>query len=91
MLHAPGHGERLVSRWQYKNIFREGVVDIIQPDVAMVGGILEMKKIISMAEAFDMAAAPHAPYGPIALAGHPAGGCVLAQRVYPGAESGNSL
>lgn len=61
-------GERLVSRWQYKNIFREGVVDIIQPDVAMVGGILEMKKIISMAEAFDMAAAPHAPYGPIALA-----------------------
>ena len=61
-------GERLVSRWQYKNIFREGVVDIIQPDVAMVGGILEMKKIIAMAEAFDMAAAPHAPYGPIALA-----------------------
>lgn len=61
-------GERLVSRWQYKNIFREGVVDIIQPDVAMVGGILEMKRIISMAEAFDMAAAPHAPYGPIALA-----------------------
>ena len=61
-------GERLVSRWQYKNIFREGVVDIIQPDVAMVGGLLEMKKIISMAEAFDMAAAPHAPYGPIALA-----------------------
>ena len=61
-------GERLVSRWQYKNIFCEGVVDIIQPDVAMVGGILEMKKIISMAEAFDMAAAPHAPYGPIALA-----------------------
>lgn len=61
-------GERLVSRWQYKNIFRDGVVDIIQPDVAMVGGILEMKKIIAMAEAFDMAAAPHAPYGPIALA-----------------------
>ena len=32
------------------------------------GGILEMRKIIAMAEAFDMAAAPHAPYGPIALA-----------------------
>ena len=61
-------GERLVSRWAYKNIFKTGVVDIIQPDVAMVGGILETRKIIAMAEAFDMAAAPHAPYGPIALA-----------------------
>lgn len=60
-------GERLCSRWAFKNIFREGVIDIIQPDVALVGGILEMKKIISTAEGFDMAAAPHAPYGPIAL------------------------
>ena len=61
-------GERLVSRWQYKNLFREGAIDIIQPDVALVGGILETKKIVAMSEAFDMAAAPHAPYGPIALA-----------------------
>ena len=61
-------GERLCSRWAYKNIFKEGVVDIIQPDVALAGGILETRKIIAAAEAFDMAAAPHAPYGPIALA-----------------------
>ncbi len=61
-------GERLVSRWQYKNIFKEGAIDIIQPDVALVGGILETRKIVAMAETFDMAAAPHAPYGPIALA-----------------------
>lgn len=61
-------GERLVSRWQYKKLFQEGVIDIIQPDVAMVGGILETKKIAAMAESYDMAVAPHAPYGPIALA-----------------------
>lgn len=61
-------GERLITRWQYKDLFKEGVVDIVQPDVALVGGILEARKIIAMAEAFDMAAAPHAPYGPIALA-----------------------
>ena len=61
-------GERLCSRWAFKNLFRQGAVDIIQPDVALVGGISEMKKIIATAEAFDMAAAPHAPYGPIALA-----------------------
>ncbi len=61
-------GERLNSRWAFKNLFREGVIDIVQPDVALVGGILETKKIAAMAEGFDMAAAPHAPYGPIALA-----------------------
>jgi len=61
-------GERHLTRWGYKNIFRQGVIDIIQPDVAVTGGILEMRKIIAMAEAYDMAAAPHAPYGPIALA-----------------------
>lgn len=61
-------GERLNTRWQFKNIFKEGIIDIIQPDVALAGGILETKKIASMAETFDMAVAPHAPYGPIALA-----------------------
>lgn len=61
-------GERLYSRWEFKRLFVQGAVDIIQPDVSLCGGILEMRKIIAMAEAFDMAAAPHAPYGPIALA-----------------------
>ena len=61
-------GERLCSRWAFKNLFRTGVIDIIQPDVALAGGILETRKIIATAESFDMAAAPHAPYGPIALA-----------------------
>lgn len=61
-------GERLYSRWAFKNIFKQGAIDIIQPDVALVGGILETKKIAAMAEAYDVAVAPHAPYGPIALA-----------------------
>lgn len=61
-------GERLYSRWEFKRLFQQGVVDIIQPDVAMCGGILETRKICAMAECYDMAAAPHAPYGPIALA-----------------------
>ncbi|MDU3350243.1 MAG: enolase C-terminal domain-like protein, partial [Clostridium sp.] len=47
---------------------KEGVIDIIQPDIALCGGILETRKIAAMAEAFDVAVAPHAPYGPIALA-----------------------
>lgn len=61
-------GERMFSRWDYKNIFIDGYVDIIQPDLSHAGGITECKKIISMAEAFDVAAAPHCPLGPIALA-----------------------
>lgn len=61
-------GERLYSRWDFKQLLIEGAVDIIQPDLSHAGGITECKKIISMAEAFDVAAAPHCPLGPIALA-----------------------
>jgi galactonate dehydratase len=61
-------GERMFSRWDFKEILSGGFVDIIQPDLSHAGGITECKKIISMAEAFDVAAAPHCPLGPIALA-----------------------
>jgi len=61
-------GERLYTRWEFKDILAKGCVDVIQPDVALTGGILESKKIAAMAEAFDIAVAPHAPYGPISLA-----------------------
>lgn len=61
-------GEREYTRWAFKKIFEQKAIDIIQPDVALCGGILELRKIAAMAEAYDMAVAPHAPYGPIALA-----------------------
>ncbi|MDQ6481924.1 galactonate dehydratase [Dyadobacter sp. LHD-138] len=61
-------GERMFSRWQFKNLLTDGYADIIQPDLSHAGGITECKKILSMAEAFDVAAAPHCPLGPIALA-----------------------
>lgn len=61
-------GERMFSRWDYKNLLIDGYVDIIQPDVSHAGGISEVKKIVTMAEAFDVAVAPHCPLGPIALA-----------------------
>ncbi|MBF9297258.1 galactonate dehydratase [Mammaliicoccus sciuri] len=61
-------GERLFSRWDFKPILESGFVDIIQPDLSHAGGITECKKIISMAEAYDIGAAPHCPLGPIALA-----------------------
>ncbi|MFL6558926.1 MAG: galactonate dehydratase, partial [Bacillus sp. (in: firmicutes)] len=61
-------GERMFSRWDFKPLLQGGYVDIIQPDLSHAGGITECKKIISMAEAYDVAAAPHCPLGPIALA-----------------------
>lgn len=61
-------GERLYSRWDFKNILAGGYVDIIQPDLSHAGGITECRKIAAMAEAYDIALAPHCPLGPIALA-----------------------
>jgi galactonate dehydratase len=61
-------GERMFSRWDFKTLLSEGYADIIQPDLSHAGGITECKKIASMAEAYDVALAPHCPLGPIALA-----------------------
>lgn len=60
-------GERLFSKWDFKRLFQAGGVDIIQPDLSHAGGITEVKKIAAMAEAYDIALAPHCPLGPIAL------------------------
>ncbi|MFM7347899.1 MAG: galactonate dehydratase [Erythrobacter sp.] len=60
-------GERLYSRWDFKPIFEAGAVDIIQPDLAHAGGLSECRRIAAMAEAYDVAVAPHCPLGPLAL------------------------
>jgi len=61
-------GERNYTRWGFKSIITGGGVDIIQPDLSHAGGILEVRKIAAMAEAYDIAVAPHCPLGPIAFA-----------------------
>ncbi|MGK6351448.1 galactonate dehydratase [Parapedobacter sp. DT-150] len=61
-------GERMFNRWDFKSIFEQGVVDIIQPDLSHAGGISEVKRIAGMAEAYDVALAPHCPLGPISFA-----------------------
>jgi len=61
-------GERLFSKYDFKRLLEVGGVDIIQPDLSHAGGITEVKKIAAMAEAYDVALAPHCPLGPIALA-----------------------
>ncbi len=61
-------GERMYSRWDFKRVLEQGTVDILQPDLSHAGGITEVKKIATMAEAYDVAIAPHCPLGPISLA-----------------------
>lgn len=61
-------GERMFTRWAFKSILASGGVDIVQPDLSHTGGIWEGRKIAAMAEAYDVAVAPHCPLGPITLA-----------------------
>src|SRR5262245_27007837 len=61
-------GERLFSRWDFKPFLASGAVDIIQPDLSHAVGISECRRIAAMAEAYDVAVAPHCPLGPLALA-----------------------
>lgn len=60
-------GERMYSRFEFKRVLEDGGLGILQPDVSHAGGITECVKIAAMAEAYDVAIAPHCPLGPIAL------------------------
>lgn len=61
-------GERLYHRWDAKRFLEESMIDILQPDIAHAGGVSETKRLANMAEAYDVAIAPHCPLGPIAFA-----------------------
>jgi galactonate dehydratase len=58
-------GERLHSRFMARPILETGAADILMPDITRCGGIGEMKRIATMAEAFNVPIAPHNPNGPI--------------------------
>lgn len=60
-------GERLTSRWQFKQLLATGAVDIVQPDVSLTG-LFELEKLCRMAETYGIAVAPHCPNGPVSLA-----------------------
>ena len=61
-------GERLHSRFAFRDLFEARVVDIVQPDISHCGGLTEVRKNAVMAEAYDLALAPHCPLGPLTLA-----------------------
>lgn len=61
-------GERLFTRWGFREVLEKQAAVIVQPDLCHAGGILEAKKIAAMAEVYYGSIAPHNPLGPISLA-----------------------
>ena len=61
-------GEALFTKFEFRDLLANQGADIIQPDVTVVGGLWEMKKIAAMAEAEYIVVAPHNPCGPVANA-----------------------
>ena len=61
-------GERLFTKWGFREVLEKGAATILQPDPCICGGIFETRQIGSMAETWYAALAPHNPYGPINFA-----------------------
>ena len=61
-------GERLFNRWGFRRILETEVASLLQPDCCHAGGISEVRKIATMAEAYYAGIAPHNPLGPVSTA-----------------------
>jgi galactonate dehydratase len=61
-------GERVFTKWGFREVLEKKAATILQPDLSHAGGITEVRLIAGMAEAYYAAIAPHNPLGPISLA-----------------------
>jgi galactonate dehydratase len=61
-------GERIFTKWGFREILEKKAATILQPDMCHAGGIMEGRIIAGMAEAYYCSVAPHNPLGPISLA-----------------------
>jgi galactonate dehydratase len=61
-------GERLFTKWGFRDVLEKRAASILQPDLSHAGGIMETRLIAGMAEAYYAGIAPHCPLGPIAFA-----------------------
>jgi galactonate dehydratase len=61
-------GERLFTKWGFRELIERQVADLYQPDICHAGGISELIRIATMADLYYAAIAPHNPLGPLALA-----------------------
>lgn len=61
-------GERIHSRYEFRELFELQAADIIQPDITHIGGLMETKKIAAWADSYYMLVAPHNVGGAVATA-----------------------
>src|SRR5207253_7751048 len=61
-------GERIFTKWGFREILEKKAASILQPDVCYAGGITELRLIAGMAESYYYPLAPHNPQGPCSLA-----------------------
>jgi galactonate dehydratase len=61
-------GERIFTKWGFREILDKEAASILQPDICYAGGITELRLIAGMAEAHYVPLAPHNPQGPCSLA-----------------------
>jgi len=61
-------GERIFTKWGFREILEKRAAMILQPDICYAGGITELRLIAGMAEAYYLPIAPHNPQGPCSLA-----------------------
>ncbi|MHA4847535.1 galactonate dehydratase [Flavitalea antarctica] len=61
-------GERIFTKWGFRELLEKKAASILQPDLCHAGGITEGRLIAGMAESYYIPIAPHNPMGPISLA-----------------------
>jgi galactonate dehydratase len=61
-------GERLFTKWGFREILEQGAASLLQPDTCHAGGISEMRRIAAYADVYYAGIAPHNPYGPVSTA-----------------------
>jgi len=61
-------GERLFTRWGFREVLEKQAAEVIQPDICHAGGISELRRIAALAEIYFVPVAPHNPQGPVSTA-----------------------
>lgn len=63
-----GAGEQFATKWEFRQVIEEDLIDYARIDLCIVGGISEARKVAGWCEAHSIRVAPHNPLGPVSTA-----------------------
>jgi galactonate dehydratase len=61
-------GERMTSLWEFQMLLARNAVQLVRPDICMVGGISGGRKVAALAEASHVGVVPHNPLSAVSTA-----------------------